>query len=140
MYLRTTINESNKVQVTKEKQEECKKKALSIVEQMIENPVSEDWFLKACEDIHKNDYEDIIVERFISKLCGYPLCLNSVSNVPRQKYVISTKTNKVYDITERKYFCSPKCFKASNFIKEQLSTAPLWFLKEEDKVKVVLLH
>ncbi|XP_067120769.1 putative RNA polymerase II subunit B1 CTD phosphatase RPAP2 isoform X2 [Centruroides vittatus] len=101
MYLRTTIK-GEEVEVAKQKQEECKRKALEIVEQMIDNPISEDWFLKACKDIHRNDYEDIIVERFISKLCGYPLCLNSVSNVPRQKYAISTKTNKVYDITERK--------------------------------------
>ncbi|XP_023222155.1 putative RNA polymerase II subunit B1 CTD phosphatase RPAP2 homolog isoform X1 [Centruroides sculpturatus] len=107
---------------------------------MIDNPISEDWFLKACKDIHRNDYEDIIVERFISKLCGYPLCLNSVSNVPRQKYAISTKTNKVYDITERKYFCSAKCFKESNYVKEQLSTTPLWLLKEEDKVNIVLFQ
>nr|AEX09230.1 RNA polymerase II associated protein 2 [Pandinus cavimanus] len=139
MYLRTTIEEENKLLLTKKKQEECKKKALGIVEQMIENPVSEDWLIKACEDIGQSDYDDIVVERFISKLCGYPLCLNPVKEVPRQKYTISTRTNKVYDITERKYFCRPKCYKASVHLKSQLVSTPLWLIEEDQKAKVKLL-
>ncbi|EPY76437.1 hypothetical protein CB1_001428034 [Camelus ferus] len=48
-------------------------------------------------------YSDVVAERSIIKLCGYPLCRKKLENVPKQKYKISTKTNKVYDITERKF-------------------------------------
>lgn len=41
-------------------------------------------------------------ERFILKICGYPLCDNQLGSIPKHKFKISTSVNKVYDITERK--------------------------------------
>ena len=66
------------------------------------------------------------------KVCGYPLCNkpHDASKI-KQKFHISTVTNKVYDVEERKQFCSAVCFKASNFFKDQLETSPLW-LREVD--------
>ncbi|KAL0603838.1 putative RNA polymerase II subunit B1 CTD phosphatase RPAP2 [Plecturocebus cupreus] len=52
-------------------------------------------------------YSDVVDERSIVKLCGYPLCQKKLGIVPKQKYKISTKTNKVYDITERKVLVLP---------------------------------
>lgn len=77
-------------------------------------------------------YDDIVEERFISSLCGYPLCTNAIGEVPKQQYQISTALNKVFDITERKKFCTNKCFKSSVYLKEQLLTTPLWVRKEDD--------
>lgn len=51
--------------------------------------------------------------------------------MPKKQYHISLITNKVYDITERKNFCSNGCFKESNFIKEQMLTSPLWMRNQE---------
>ena len=39
---------------------------------------------------------------------------------------------QVYDITERKNFCSDSCFKRSNFLKAQVSTSPLWLREKGD--------
>ena len=39
---------------------------------------------------------------------------------------------QVYDITERKNFCSNYCFKRSNFLKAQVSTSPLWLREKGD--------
>ena len=39
---------------------------------------------------------------------------------------------QVYDITERKNFCSNSCFKRSNFLKSQVSTSPLWLREKGD--------
>ena len=39
---------------------------------------------------------------------------------------------QVYDITERKNFCSDSCFKRSNFLKAQVSTSPLWLRERGD--------
>lgn len=55
-----------------------------------------------------------------------------LSNIPKQQFVIASSQNKVYDITERKKFCSNKCFKASLYLKEQILSTPLWVRKEDD--------
>lgn len=45
----------------------------------------------------------------------------------------------MYDITERKKFCSNLCFKSSNYLKEQLLTSPLWLRDQEILPKIKLL-
>jgi hypothetical protein len=50
-------------------------------------------------------YEDVTDERFCVRLCGYPLCSTELQSVPAQRYKISTRDNKVYDISERKVRC-----------------------------------
>ena len=54
-------------------------------------------------------YDDVVEERGCIEVCGYPLCSNTVKRT-NQKYHISTKQNKVFDITERKvkatYICN----------------------------------
>jgi hypothetical protein len=52
--------------------------------------------------ISESHFQDVIEERAISLNCGYPLCQKKLKNIPSQQYHISTKINKVYDITERK--------------------------------------
>lgn len=91
-------------------------------------------FLSVFQLIHLNQshYDDIVEERSITKLCGYPLCDISLSDIPKQQYIISKTQNKVYDITERKKFCSNTCYKASVYLKEQILTTPLWVRKEDD--------
>ncbi|KAG2244733.1 hypothetical protein Bca52824_093424 [Brassica carinata] len=50
--------------------------------------------------ISRSDYEDVVTERTIAKLCGYPLCRSSpLSNVSRKgKYQISISEHIVYDL------------------------------------------
>lgn len=110
---------------------EFERKALRIVEQLLEENITEE-FLKECgKFITPAHYSDVVDERSIIKLCGYPLCQKKLGIVPRQKYKISTKTNKVYDITERKCFCSNFCYKASKFFEAQISKTPVWVREEE---------
>ncbi|XP_037017944.2 putative RNA polymerase II subunit B1 CTD phosphatase RPAP2 [Artibeus jamaicensis] len=107
------------------------RKALRIVEQLLEENITEE-FLKECgKFITPAHYSDVVDERSIIKLCGYPLCHNKLGIVPKQKYKISTKTNKVYDITERKCFCSDFCYKASKFFEAQIPKSPVWVREEE---------
>lgn len=88
------------------------------------------WF----QLIHLNQshYDDIVEERAITKLCGYPLCVNKLGDVLKQQYKISLAKHKVFDITERKSFCSDQCYKASLYLKEQILTSPLWVRAEDD--------
>lgn len=41
-------------------------------------------------------------ERAVTKLCGYSVCGKRIPEMPKKQYYISTKNNKVYDITDRK--------------------------------------
>lgn len=81
--------------------------------------------------INQCHFEDVTVERSLSRLCGYPLCNKTIENVLKQQYHISTRYNKVFDITERKNFCSASCYKSSCYLKNQLFTSPLWFRDQE---------
>ncbi|XP_009696734.1 PREDICTED: putative RNA polymerase II subunit B1 CTD phosphatase RPAP2, partial [Cariama cristata] len=118
---------------------EFEKKALYIVEQLLEENVTEEFFLNSGKFITPSHYKDIVDERSIIKLCGYPLCQNKLENVPKQKYRISTKTNRVYDITERKCFCSNFCYRASKYFEGQISKSPVWMREEEKPPDIELL-
>ena len=66
-------------------------------------------------------------------LCGYPLCDRPRPELQHKgKYHISLRDKKVYDLEERRLFCSNTCFTASNFYKSQLETSPLW-LRDPEK-------
>ncbi|XP_071157108.1 putative RNA polymerase II subunit B1 CTD phosphatase RPAP2 [Mytilus edulis] len=120
------------------KQVASEEKAFRIVERLIENPITEEFLKDSCQFIAPHHYEDIVEERSITKTCGYPVCCKPLNAISKQKYHISTKDNKVYDITERKSFCSNHCYKASRHLQTQLSTTPLWS-REEERVCVSLL-
>ncbi|XP_074452591.1 putative RNA polymerase II subunit B1 CTD phosphatase RPAP2 isoform X2 [Larus michahellis] len=118
---------------------EFEKKALYIVEQLLEENITEDFLLNSGKFITPSHYKDVVDERSIIKLCGYPLCQNKLENVPKQKYRISTKTNRVYDITERKCFCSNFCYRASKYFEAQISKSPVWMREEEKPPDIELL-
>ncbi|XP_070072181.1 putative RNA polymerase II subunit B1 CTD phosphatase RPAP2 homolog [Drosophila takahashii] len=114
-------------------------RAHEIVVRLLEPGIPEPEFLSLLWEIGPPNYSDIVDEREINKLCGYPLCSNALENIPKQKYTICASKNKVYDLTERKKFCSGYCFKASEYIKSQVPTSPLWLRDRETKVSFQLL-
>ncbi|XP_061489650.1 putative RNA polymerase II subunit B1 CTD phosphatase RPAP2 [Rhineura floridana] len=118
---------------------ECERKALQVVECLLEDGITEEFLVDCGKIITPSHYKDVVEERFILKLCGYPICRNRLQNVPKQKYRISTKTNKVYDITERKCFCSNFCYRASKYLEGQISKSPVWLREEERPPDIELL-
>ena len=58
-----------------------------------------------------NDYQDVVTERAIAHMCGYPLCSNALpAEKPRKgRYRISLKEHKVYDLQETYSYCSTGC-------------------------------
>ncbi|XP_059056521.1 putative RNA polymerase II subunit B1 CTD phosphatase RPAP2 [Achroia grisella] len=139
----TKIEDLSKEQIRQAiiKKRECNAKAQEIVESLLENDITECYFIQCLPDINQSHFEDVIEERAIIHICGYPLCQNAISekDIPKQKYRISLKTNKVYDITDRKSFCSNSCYKSATHIKKQLLTSPLWFREYEEIPKFQLL-
>uniref|UniRef100_A0A1B6M2Y7 RNA polymerase II subunit B1 CTD phosphatase RPAP2 homolog n=1 Tax=Graphocephala atropunctata TaxID=36148 RepID=A0A1B6M2Y7_9HEMI len=114
------------IKVTIEKKRECNSKALEIVTSFSDGIVSESCLVEKLPYINQEHYQDIIEERAINKLCGYPPCARNLENIPTKQYHISTTHNKVFDITDRKNFCSNLCYKASKYIKDQILTSPVW--------------
>lgn len=114
------------------RKKECNAKAQSIVLRLIDPFDDEKEFLEMLRDINQEHYNDIVQERAIMNLCGYPLCKEEIGEVPKQQYHISKATTKVYDLTERKNYCSGNCLRKSTFVKVQLLTSPLWLRDNED--------
>lgn len=132
----TKIDEMTKEQIREaiQKKRKCNAKAQAIVESLLEKGISDTYLLQCLPDINQSHFEDVIEERAILHECGYPLCSNDLleKDIPKQKYRISVRTNKVYDITARKNFCSNHCYKAAMFAKKQMLTSPLWFRDYEE--------
>ncbi|XP_068995673.1 putative RNA polymerase II subunit B1 CTD phosphatase rpap2 [Embiotoca jacksoni] len=118
---------------------ELEKRALHVVERLLEDSVAEDFLVDCAKFITSANYKDTIEERSIARLCGYPICPNKLIKIPTQQYRISTKTNKVYDITERKCFCSNICYKASKEFELQISKMPLWLRHHDGPSEIKLM-
>lgn len=131
---------SKEMVATAHLKKECDARAMKIVEFSIEGKLRPEVFTRCLPFINQSHYQDIVEERAISKLCGYSVCGKRIPDMPKKQYFISTKSNKVYDITERKNFCSNFCYKASLHIKKQIDNSPLWLRKLEDIPEYSLLH
>ena len=59
-------------------------------------------FLRQSQHITQNHYDDVVEERNIERLCGYPMCDRKLGPISRQKYHISVERRQVFDVTERK--------------------------------------
>ncbi|KAI2801637.1 RNA polymerase II associated protein 2 [Blomia tropicalis] len=123
---------------------EYKNKCLQIVQRYIDvvehNDESISSFLEDCQYITRSHYEDITEERSCCDQCGYPLCSSSISKTnykSLQTYQI--RNNKVYDITKRKNFCSDKCYKRSEYLRQQISTEPI-YLRKDPNIQLIQLY
>ncbi|OVA13023.1 Protein of unknown function DUF408 [Macleaya cordata] len=78
---------------------------------LLEGINNENQLFAAGSLISRSDYEDVVTERSISNICGYPLCNNPLpSERPRKgRYRISLKEHKVYDLQETYMYCSSDC-------------------------------
>merc|ERR1712168_1442525 len=94
--------------------------------------MGDEMYFKAClYHITPEQFSDVSEERSITQICGYPLCRKKLIKVPSKKYHICKVSNKVYDITERKKFCSNYCFRAFGNVEKQIPNTPLWLRKRE---------
>ena len=78
---------------------------------LLEGIQNQDQLFAAGSLMSRSDYEDVVTERSIANICGYPLCRNALpSDRPRKgRYRISLKEHKVYDLHETYMYCSSSC-------------------------------
>lgn len=105
---------------------ECKRKVLEFVESMLEPNVTMQDLKVGEELICKRDYDSIAQERQILKLCGYPVCSNNLTKEWRQRYQISLRDKRIYDVEVRKLYCSVNCMDASIKYREHIPEQPIW--------------
>lgn len=51
------------------------RKALEVVERLLDNPISEDFLKDAASFIQKRHYDDVIEERALALYCAYPFAI-----------------------------------------------------------------
>ncbi|VVB15209.1 unnamed protein product [Arabis nemorensis] len=92
---------------------------------MLDGITDQKQLIAARKLMSRLDYEDVVTERTIAKLCGYPLCRTSLpSEVSRRgKYRISLKEHRVYDLQETRKFCSADCLISSRAFSGSLQEA-----------------
>ncbi|XP_031476222.1 putative RNA polymerase II subunit B1 CTD phosphatase RPAP2 homolog [Nymphaea colorata] len=89
--------------------------------------------------LSRSDYEDVVTERTIVNICGYPLCDNTLpSDRPKKgRYRISLREHRVYDLRETFLYCSPGCLLKSRAFAETLNAERCTDL-DHDKISRVL--
>ncbi|KAL5965456.1 putative RNA polymerase II subunit B1 CTD phosphatase RPAP2 [Taenia solium] len=114
-------------ETTRRRKALCLKNALTIVERFGMNPVSKEMVALALPWLEREQYDDIPVERVGYGNCGYPLCLKTASATQfKQQYRISVARRRVYEVGDRKYFCSDWCYRASCYLRRQIPKEPAW--------------
>lgn len=114
---------------------EYRRKIMDFVESMLDNEVSLESLKSGESLICQRDYDCIVQERYIQKLCGYPICSNKLTQTWNQKYHICLRTKKVYDVEVRKLYCSIRCLlKSEQYKKTNLNEQPIWMNIENIKL------
>ncbi|KAF9127490.1 RNA polymerase II associated protein 2 [Mortierella sp. 14UC] len=99
-------------------------------QEVLLDPVTEETLGEAANRIKRSHYGEIIEERNIAKLCGYPLCARPPRDI-KGKFRISLQERKVFDISVLRQYCSSICLTASRWLEGQLTEDPL-YLRDND--------
>uniref|UniRef100_UPI00358F12C9 putative RNA polymerase II subunit B1 CTD phosphatase RPAP2 isoform X1 n=2 Tax=Myxine glutinosa TaxID=7769 RepID=UPI00358F12C9 len=104
---------------------EAERTSHEAVLRLLEGYVTQEMLAQLGGKITPAHYDDVIEERALERLCGFPLCNRHLKNIAQQQFKIFTQRNKVYDITRRKRFCSNFCCGASQYFASQIPNGPL---------------
>jgi len=105
-----------------------RKETVKIVESLLDAKLDKEHLKKSLCLLSKNDFDDVITERSLVKVCGNPTCDHILSDTIKQgqKFKIDMTTKTLFSAEERGMYCSVSCLKASSFIRNQLSDESLW--------------
>lgn len=120
---------------------EKEKRTFAIQDQLISQlSVSPQFLIDSAADLQPSHYDDVVTERVLGHICGYPLCSNKLlQKKGGQKYHVSLSQKKVYDAAELNSFCCEECLLASNMYKSQLDETPV-YLRNLAHAKKIVLH
>eukprot|EP00126_Sphaerothecum_destruens_P006233 Sdes_comp19279_c0_seq1m10292 len=125
--IQTNFEKNNSRISSLQQQIECEKKAFECQEKMLDSKLTEKDFLALTKFIQREHYADVVVERSIGNLCGYPLCGREIGEkLHKGRYHISLLSKTVYDSQLLNCFCSKTCFIASSYLEAQLPQSAAW--------------
>uniref|UniRef100_A0A914Z3P1 RNA polymerase II subunit B1 CTD phosphatase RPAP2 homolog n=1 Tax=Panagrolaimus superbus TaxID=310955 RepID=A0A914Z3P1_9BILA len=125
--LKQRIEEEKAKKEIEEKRRRTVFKAIEI----LADTVDEEKLLSLLDLLDTNSWKEVIEERFIGRVCGFPTCDNEIIVKTKQTYKLDKKKQKVYEnYTEREKFCSLICFQKSENVQRQLAELPLWLTGE----------
>ncbi|KAJ2501071.1 hypothetical protein GGH96_002202 [Coemansia sp. RSA 1972] len=101
-------------------------------------PVKENVLKQAARYLTPSGYDDVVEERSLSSLCGYPLCDRPPQKI-EQRYHISRARKKVFDMTELKQYCGGSCMVGSRFYRHQLSEDAIYMRSRSSELRVDVL-
>lgn len=98
---------------------------LILVELMVEG-VEPDMLKMASRFLRPDEYEDILEERNILHLCGYPLCNSDPKGIKREHQINWRRPTMILPSTYLSRFCTREHYQASEFYQKQLSDVPIF--------------
>ncbi|KAJ2478890.1 hypothetical protein IWW56_003429 [Coemansia sp. RSA 2131] len=101
-------------------------------------PVKENVLKQAARYLTPSGFDDVVEERALSGLCGYPLCDRSPQKI-EQRYHISRARKKVFDMTELKQYCGGSCMVGSRFYRHQLLEDAIYMRSRSNELRVDVL-
>ncbi|KAK8942619.1 hypothetical protein KSP39_PZI009090 [Platanthera zijinensis] len=89
--------------------------------------------------LSRPDYDDVVIERSIAGICGYPPCPNPlpVDRNRRGRFRISLREHRVYDLEETYNYCSESCVVRSQTFRMSLNSERVSDLSEA-KIEQIL--
>lgn len=106
---------------------EWRRKILAFIETMMETGITLEQLKTGEGLICRRDYDCIVQERHLTKLCGYPPCSETLTREWKQRYHVSLRDKRIYDVEVRKLYCSPTCMDTSSkYRNENLPEEPVW--------------
>lgn len=111
---------------------QCQRMIRDFVESMLEPDIKTEQLSVGEKFICQHDYDSIVQERYILRLCGYPLCQNTLTREWKQRYHISLRDKRIYDVEIRKLYCSVRCMdNSTNYRNEKIPEQPIWMRLED---------
>jgi hypothetical protein len=102
-------------------------KIFEITARLVASETKSDDFEESKLWFEENHVSDVIEERFISDLCGYPLCNNILNEASKSAlYRVDYDNKKIYEIDKSRYYCCSKCLEAVEIWIRQLSPISIY--------------
>uniref|UniRef100_A0A914QB20 RNA polymerase II subunit B1 CTD phosphatase RPAP2 homolog n=1 Tax=Panagrolaimus davidi TaxID=227884 RepID=A0A914QB20_9BILA len=115
----------------KKQNEEKRRRTVFNAIETLADTVNEEKLLSLLDALDINSWKEVIEERFIGRVCGYPTCEKEIIVKTAQKYKLDKNKQKVYEnYAEREKFCSPVCLQKSEHLQSQLAELPIWLTGE----------
>lgn len=100
----------------------------------LSDTVDEKSLLQKLNYLDVGSWMEVVEERYLGRICGFPLCSNTVELKPVQKYRLDIKNKMIFErSSESQKFCSNECYLRSMHVQSQLTTEPLWIRGDTEK-------